>query len=114
MIVKELIEQCPVETVVSEVLTLCCVDENEQTSVRGSYTAFVENLKKRQAVETEHLLLGIKDIEETKEKIEILLYACKDIHRFLNGKDFRRQSGNPCFFRTIRWRKRKSIHLGKC
>ena len=44
MIVKELIEQCPVETVVSEVLTLCCVDENEQTSVRGSYTAFVENL----------------------------------------------------------------------
>lgn len=85
MIVKELIEQCPVETVVSEVLTLCCVDENEQTSVRGSYTAFVENLKKRQAVETEHLLLGIKDIEETKEKIEILLYACKDLHRFLSG-----------------------------
>ena len=85
MIVKELIEQCPVETVVSEVLTLCCVDENEQTSVSGSYTAFVETLKKRQAVETEHLLLGIKDIEETKEKIEILLYACKDIHRFLSG-----------------------------
>ena len=36
MIVKELIEQCPVETVVSEVLTLCCVDENEQTSFAGA------------------------------------------------------------------------------
>ena len=48
MIIKDLLEQCPEEQVISAVLDLCGVDQTERDSVAQSYRAFLERLQQIQ------------------------------------------------------------------
>ena len=46
MIIKDLIELCPVEEIVSEIMLMCGVDESEREEISRNHTAFINNLKK--------------------------------------------------------------------
>ena len=52
MIIKDLIELCPVEEIVSEILLMCGVDENEREGISRNHTAFINNLKKKTPIDT--------------------------------------------------------------
>lgn len=47
MIIKDLIELCPVEEIVSEIMLMCGVDESEREGISRNHTAFINNLKKK-------------------------------------------------------------------
>lgn len=48
MIIKDLLERCPEEQIVSAVLDLSSVDQAERNSVAQSYRAFLERLRQIQ------------------------------------------------------------------
>ena len=41
MIIKDLIELCPVEEIVSEIMLMCGVDESEREGISRNHTAFI-------------------------------------------------------------------------
>ena len=64
MIIKDLIEMCPVEEIVSEILLMCGVDESEREEISRNHTAFINNLKKKTPIDTGYVILGITYMDE--------------------------------------------------
>mgnify|MGYP000464763746 CR=1 FL=1 len=52
MIVKDLLMQCSAEEIVSELMKLCRVDEEEKDSVRQSYMKLLSTIKRAVPVNT--------------------------------------------------------------
>ena len=67
MIIKDLLEECQEEQVVSAALDLCGVDQAERDSVAQSYRAFLERLRQTQPLDTGHILLAVSFIDGDKE-----------------------------------------------
>ena len=74
MIIKDLLEQCPEEQVISAVLDLCGVDQTERDSVAQSYRAFLERLQQIQPLDTGHILLAVSFIDDGKERLDVPVY----------------------------------------
>ena len=56
MIIKDLIELCPVEEIVSEIMLMCGVDESEREGISRNHTAFINHLKKKTPIDTGYVL----------------------------------------------------------
>lgn len=79
MIVKDLLEQCMEEQIVSAVLDLCGVDQAERDSVAQSYLVFLERLRQLQPMETGHILLAVSFVDDGKETLDIPIYRKEDL-----------------------------------
>ena len=79
MIIKDLLEQCPEEQIVSAVLELCDVDRGEQDSVAQSYFAFLKRLQRIQPLDTGHILLAVSFIDDGKETLDVPVYRKEEL-----------------------------------
>ena len=73
MIVKDLLMQCSAEEIVSELMKLCRVDEEEKDSVRQSYMKLLSTIKRAVPVNTKYLLIGILLLTGQEENLLVLL-----------------------------------------
>ena len=73
MIVKDLLMQCSAEEIVSELMKLCRVDEEENDSVRQSYMKLLSTIKRAVPVNTKYLLIGILLLTGQEENLLVLL-----------------------------------------
>ena len=82
MIIKDLIELCPVEEIVSEILLMCGVDESEREEISRNHTAFINNLKKKTPIDTGYVVLGITYMDEGKEYLDASLFEKCELQEF--------------------------------
>ena len=78
MIIKDLLERCPEEQIVSAVLDLSSVDQAERNSVAQSYRAFLERLRQIQPLDTRHILLAVSPVDDDKETLDVPVYRKED------------------------------------
>ena len=82
MIIKDLIELCPVEEIVSEIMLMCGVDESEREGISRNHTAFINNLKKKTPIDTGYVVLGITHMDEGKEYLDASLFEKCELQEF--------------------------------
>ena len=82
MIIKDLIELCPVEEIVSEIMLMCGVDESEREGISRNHTAFINNLKKKTPIDTGYVVLGITYMDEGKEYLDASLFEKCELQEF--------------------------------
>ena len=87
MIIKDLIELCPVEEIVSEILLMCGVDENEREGISRNHTAFINNLKKKTPIDTGYVVLGITYMDEGKEYLDASLFEKCELQEFFKQQN---------------------------
>ena len=72
--VKDLFAQCPVEEIVNHVMYIDDKDESERAELTEEYTNFVDNLMKREPIDTGYVMIGILYGEGGKSEKEATLY----------------------------------------
>lgn len=77
--VKDLFAECPVEEIVNYVMDIDDKDESERGELTEEYTAFVENLLKREPIDTGFVMIGILYGEGGKAEKEACLYNKKEM-----------------------------------
>ena len=82
MIIKDLIELCPVEEIVSEIMLMCGVDESEREGISRNHTAFINHLKKKTPIDTGYVVLGITYMDEGKEYLDASLFEKCELQEF--------------------------------
>ena len=82
MIIKDLIELCPVEEIVSEIMLMCGVDESEREGISRNHTAFINHLKKKTPIDTGYVILGITYMDEGKEYLDASLFEKCELQEF--------------------------------
>lgn len=87
MIIKDLIELCPVEEIVSEIMLMCGVDESEREGISRNHTAFINNLKKKTPIDTGYVVLGITYMDEGKEYLDASLFEKCELQEFFKQQN---------------------------
>ena len=87
MIIKDLIELCPVEEIVSEIMLMCGVDENEREGISRNHTAFINHLKKKTPIDTGYVVLGITYMDEGKEYLDASLFGKCELQEFFKQQN---------------------------
>lgn len=82
MIVKDLIDGCSEDEIITAVIALCDVDEEEREEIKQNYAAFINTLKKIKPVNTEYMLIGFSYLDDGKERLDVPLYKKSDIQNF--------------------------------
>lgn len=87
MIIKDLIELCPVEEIVSEIMLMYGVDESEREGISRNHTAFINHLKKKTPIDTGYVVLGITYMDEGKEYLDASLFGKCELQEFFKQQN---------------------------
>lgn len=87
MIIKDLIELCPVEEIVSEIMLMCGVDESEREGISRNHTAFINNLRKKTPIDTGYVVLGIIYMDGGKEYLDASLFEKCELQEFFKQQN---------------------------
>lgn len=85
MIVKDLFVQCPIDSIVSELMLLYRADESRRETIFQVHHALLEDLKEKPPCETGYLILGISYYEEGREYLNPTLFEIRGLSESIDN-----------------------------
>ena len=77
--VKDLIRECPVESIVDYIVDRDGISEDERAKTFSNYSSFVEDILGREPVESDFVMLGILYGDGGKSEKETSLYKKEEL-----------------------------------